>query len=247
MKLGIQMYSLGKEQSEDFVGTLKKVKEIGYDGVEFCGYGGKSPKEIKALMNDLGLEGISCHLGMPKDPAEFDKVFEEHAEMGIKYVIIPWAGFEEWFPKCRYDLKFDMINKFYEAGKKYGIRTGFHNHYMEFASIWGKPIMQHIYDKTADDFVLEIDTCWAQFATDDALAQLKAFAPKTNVLCHYKGLLRNGAAEMCTLDKSCIDFKGITDYLKANNTEWAIVEQESIDLPALEAARINHDFVRKLL
>ena len=51
-----------------------------------------------------------------------------------------------------------------------------------------------------------------------------------------------------TLDKGYIDFKNISDFLKAHNGQWAIIEQEpgSVD-DLVEAAKINHDFARSIL
>ena len=41
-KVGLQLYSVRDDMEKDFYGTLKKVKEIGYDYVEFAGYFGHS-------------------------------------------------------------------------------------------------------------------------------------------------------------------------------------------------------------
>ena len=50
--VALQLYSLRNECKEDFEGTLKKVKEMGYDGVEFAGRHGKSAAEVKKLCAD---------------------------------------------------------------------------------------------------------------------------------------------------------------------------------------------------
>ena len=40
--IALQLYSVRTDMEADFEGTLKKVKELGYDGVEFAGIFGKS-------------------------------------------------------------------------------------------------------------------------------------------------------------------------------------------------------------
>ena len=35
--VALQLYSVRDAMAEDFAGTIKKVKEMGYDGVEFAG------------------------------------------------------------------------------------------------------------------------------------------------------------------------------------------------------------------
>ena len=45
--VGVQMYTVRKESKENFYGTLKKIKAMGYDGVEFAGLHGHTAEEVK--------------------------------------------------------------------------------------------------------------------------------------------------------------------------------------------------------
>ena len=45
-KVGLQLYSVRGDMEKDFYGTLKAVKEAGYDYVEFAGYYGKSARNL---------------------------------------------------------------------------------------------------------------------------------------------------------------------------------------------------------
>ena len=49
-KIGVQLYSLREQMKEDFEGTLKKVREIGYDCVEFAGYYDYSVEELNKYL-----------------------------------------------------------------------------------------------------------------------------------------------------------------------------------------------------
>ena len=44
--VALQLYSVRDAMAEDFAGTIKKVKEMGYDGVEFAGLFEKNPADI---------------------------------------------------------------------------------------------------------------------------------------------------------------------------------------------------------
>ena len=62
LQVGIQLYSVRDALSEDFEGTLRRVKELGYDYVEFAGYyGGLSGEELKELLDTIGLRSVSVH------------------------------------------------------------------------------------------------------------------------------------------------------------------------------------------
>ena len=60
--IALQLYSVRDDMAADFEGTLKKVKELGYDGVEFAGLYGKTAAEVKALCEEIGLTPISAHV-----------------------------------------------------------------------------------------------------------------------------------------------------------------------------------------
>ena len=43
LPIAIQLYSVRDDMAADFEGTLRKIKELGYDGVEFAGLFGRKP------------------------------------------------------------------------------------------------------------------------------------------------------------------------------------------------------------
>ena len=47
LPVALQLYTVRDNVAEDFVGTLVKVKEMGYDGVEFAGLFGNEPAQVK--------------------------------------------------------------------------------------------------------------------------------------------------------------------------------------------------------
>lgn len=89
-KVGIQLYSLRDDMEKDMDATLKAVKDMGYDCVEFAGYFGKTAEEVAALLEKHGLECISVHqayevfLDKPEENVRYLKT------IGAKYCAIPW-------------------------------------------------------------------------------------------------------------------------------------------------------------
>ena len=61
--IGFQLYSVRTDLEKDFYGSLKKVREMGYDGVEFYNeFYGHSPVEVKAICTELGHIPFSNHV-----------------------------------------------------------------------------------------------------------------------------------------------------------------------------------------
>ena len=74
-KVGIQLFSLRDAMAKDMDATLKAVKEMGYDCVEFAGYFGKTVAELNAW---------ECTLlaGLPNAPSAYAP--NKHPELALQ-------------------------------------------------------------------------------------------------------------------------------------------------------------------
>ncbi len=52
--VGLQLYTLRNEMAQDFEGTLARVAELGYREMEFAGYFGRSPAEVRRILDRFG-------------------------------------------------------------------------------------------------------------------------------------------------------------------------------------------------
>ena len=98
-KLGLQLYTIRDEMEKDMDACLKKVKEMGYDCVEFAGFFGKSAEEVKAMLDKYGLEAVSSHqtVGIKDDePLSPEDTVKYLNTLGVKYCAIPWYGKENY-------------------------------------------------------------------------------------------------------------------------------------------------------
>lgn len=60
LPVALQLYSVRDELEADFEGTIAKVKEFGYDGVEFAGLYGRSAEQVRKILADAGLTPVSA-------------------------------------------------------------------------------------------------------------------------------------------------------------------------------------------
>ena len=64
MKLGVQLYSVREQIKEKGLDeVLAMIRRAGYDCVEFAGFYGLKPEEVKDLLKKHGLDGVSAHIG----------------------------------------------------------------------------------------------------------------------------------------------------------------------------------------
>ena len=133
--IGVQLYSVRDAMAEDFEGTIKKVKEMGYDGVEFAGLFDNSPEKVKAICDENGLVPISAHVSYDEIAADPEKVISDYAKIGCKYIAIPYAVEERRPGGELFDETVEGIRNFAAIGKKYGITMLYHNHDFEFEKL----------------------------------------------------------------------------------------------------------------
>ena len=87
MKFAVQLYSVRDHinDGKDMLDVLGKVKEIGFDGVEFAGYFGLSAEELKARCDELGLTVVGSHLGLDDFlPENLEKTLNYGKTLGAK-------------------------------------------------------------------------------------------------------------------------------------------------------------------
>ena len=58
--VGIQLYGVRNAMAEDFEGTLRAIRDMGHEYVEFAGYYGKTSEEIKAILDELKRKYPRC-------------------------------------------------------------------------------------------------------------------------------------------------------------------------------------------
>ena len=78
LPVALQLYSVRDELEADFEGTVRKVKELGYDGVEFAGLYGKSAAEVKALLDEVGLIPVSAHVPLDDLVQKTEELVKEY-------------------------------------------------------------------------------------------------------------------------------------------------------------------------
>lgn len=51
--IAVQVYSVRQEAEADFAGTMKRLAQMGYDGVELAGLYGKTVEEIGTVLKRM--------------------------------------------------------------------------------------------------------------------------------------------------------------------------------------------------
>ncbi|HHV81868.1 TPA: sugar phosphate isomerase/epimerase [bacterium] len=241
--IALQLYSVREECAKDFVGTVKAVSEMGYDGVEFAGYYNLSASELKSILDDFGLKVAGTHIGINTLIGdELQRTIEFNATLGNKFLIVPalppdYTGTREGWLKVA-----EMMSEISEKIKPYGMKVGYHNHDIEFKKIDGETPWDIFFQNTSEDVVMQLDIGNAIHGSADPIEILKKY-PGRAITVHLKEYPFSAPA----VGEGEVNWKEIFNICETiGGTEWYIVEYETPGRPPLESVRRCIENLRRM-
>ncbi len=268
LPVGIQVYSLREEAAKDFEGTMRALKEIGYDFVELAGLYGMSAVKVREILDKVGIPAYSAHVAELMTADDVDTVIDDYVTIGCKYLAVPYLG-EGLRPG---DPDFDkVLAKMENVGKKVrakGMTLLYHNHDFEFITMPdGSYGLDYMYNNTANENLqAELDTCWVNVGGENPADYVRKYAGRSPVV-HLKDFEGSKSEQMYELigiksekkenventfkfrpvgyGKQC--FPAILDASLDAGAEFVVVEQDQwYDTPALECAKMSRDYLKSL-
>jgi len=179
-KIGSPLFILKEECSKDLMAVLDKLGQIGYDGVEFLGFFGHKPVDIKNKLDSCGLIAIGDHVGFDEFAENTQKIIDEHKETGCGYITIG-------APPVFGQREIETFERIGEAMNSAGMKLLFHNHAEELRNkIDGKTILEKIFDDTRPDLLYcEFDLGWISIGGGNPDYYLQKYKNRCPVI-HFK-------------------------------------------------------------
>jgi sugar phosphate isomerase/epimerase len=226
---GIQLYTLRADMERDVAATLTRVAEIGYEEVEFAGYFGHSPSEIRGFLADAGLRAPSTHVALDVVDEAWPETLEAAAEVGHEYVVVPWipesmrASLDDWRRIA------ERLTQAAAEAHAMGLRFAYHNHDFEFLEMEGLTPLD-VFLETADPALVqvELDLFWIVDAGGDPIDFIERW-PGRIPLVHVKDRTADG--QMTEVGSGVIDWAEIFRHREQAGIRYYFVEHDSPGKP----------------
>lgn len=191
--MGLQLFTVRDQIEKDFEGTLAQVAAAGYKEVEPTSYAGRTPAQVRAVLDRNGLVAPSTHVALVPGP-ELERQLAGYQEMGHRWAAARAAG---GFggrppgapgaapagppparsgppPQTLDSMKRQaaLYNEVGAAGKPYGVKVLIHNHTNEFQPLPDSALLPYevLFRETDPQLVdFELDIGWARVAGQDPL------------------------------------------------------------------------------
>ena len=259
-KIGIQSYTLRKALAEDFKGTFQMIKDVGYDYVELNerNFSDKTPEQLKAILDEVGLPSPSSHINYDRATGETDVIIAAAKTLGAKYMVVPYMAddqrsLEDW---KRHAKALNM------AGEKFadaGLRLAYHNHQFEFDDLGGGITAMEILlnETSADNLDFELDLFWAALASVDVSSLVRRGEGRFK-LCHIKDLKGDpklakdmsydeiGNNLMVNVGEGQLDFESLFAMNDVSGMEYFIAEHDHPKMPYRNAIATSYQAIRNM-
>jgi len=268
LPVALQLYSVREDLKADLPGTLKKVKEMGYSGVELAGLYTYTAEEFKAELDKVGLVALSAHVPLQQMREDMDTVIANYKTIGCKYMVVPYLPAEdretdEAFVKAVEDIRV-ACKKATDAG----FIMLYHNHDFEFEKIGEQYRLDYLYENiTADLLQTQLDLCWVKVGGENPAEYLRKYADRAP-LVHFKDFVgqksesmyeligikseekksKEVAFELRPVGYGCQDWYSNIKAVEDSIAEWVIVEQDrpAMDKTPLECAALSRAYLKTL-
>lgn len=247
--IGLQLYTVRSLTEKDLDGTLAKIADIGFREVEFAGYFGKTPAQVRAMLKKHGLTAPSTHTPLPKSDEEFQKVCADAKAIGHRWVVIAWLAPEERKNADDWARHADHFNKLGAIAKSHGLKLGYHNHDFEFMRVGDVTGLDVLLSKTDPKLVdFEMDLYWVTKAGGDPIALFKRY-PHRFPLLHAKDATAAPERAMADVGGGTIDFAKIFAQAKVSGMQHVYVERDDAadhGADPLQSASNSYKYLSKL-
>jgi sugar phosphate isomerase/epimerase len=242
-RIGVQLYTVRTEMAKGVEATLERVAGIGYREVEFAGYFGRAPEQIRAALAATGLSAPATHVEFERLETGWSETLDEASRAGHDMVIVAWIPEDRRRTLDEVRACAALFNQAGQAAKDAGLRYAYHNHDFEFPRIDDQVPYDVLLAETDPAVVaFELDLFWVTNGGGDPLAYF-ASHPGRFPLVHVKD--RDAQARMVDVGAGRIDFAAIFAHAEQAGIRHYFVEH---DEPADPFASIeaSYEYLRRL-
>jgi sugar phosphate isomerase/epimerase len=239
--VGLELYSVRNALKDDPMGTVRTVARMGYQVVEFYApyfdWTESQTRDMKTLMDDLGIRCHSTHNSSSYFTADnLKQARDRNLILGAEYVVMsssePKQGLDGWKEVA------DTLNSAASQLEPAGLKTGYHNHELEFTPVEGKRPIEILAKNTKSSVALQLDVGTCLKAGSDPVAWIRANPGRIKSI-HCKDWAPGADKGYSVLfGEGAADWKGIFAAAESvGGVEYYLIEQEGSRFPEFDTAR----------
>ena len=238
--IALQLYTVRELLGEDFEGTVRRVADMGYVGVEPYSGMPSGLSEAADLFRELDLQTFNSHVAYP-DEANREPVLEIAEAFNLPNVTVAMLSPDDFKTIDAIKRTCERLNEAGEFARANNLQLHYHNHWWEFKQINGTATLDVILEELDAGVGLQIDTYWVQVGGEDAVEVVKQVGARAPLL-HLKDGWLEAKGDMASVGQGVMDVPAIVDAT-AETADWYIVEQDRSNNHRLEAVQDSYTYL----
>ena len=238
--MALQLYTIRDLLAPDFEGTIRKIADIGYIGVETANMFGGSPALAAKLFGELGLTVMGAHSPLPLGDQK-QEVIDTMGSLNCKRLIVAWQPPEKYKSLDGIKSICDHLNEGAAVARANGLQVGYHNHWFEYELVENRIPTDVMLEYLDPDIFFEVDVYWVQTAGQDPVEVVRRLGSRAPLL-HIKDGPCQIEAPMTALGEGVVDLPGVV-VAGVGSTAWLIVELDRCATDMMEAVRKSYQYL----
>jgi sugar phosphate isomerase/epimerase len=222
-RVAVQLWTVRAECERDLEGTLRRLGDQGFDGVELFQLHGRTAGDVRELAAAAGLVVAGRHAPLDALEADLPQIAADAEALGTRRVAISWLD-PAWLGQPQ--EIFDRVRNVAEHARDAGLHLGFHNHWDEVKPIdGGGTFLDRLRDLPAELLWLELDLGWVWHGGADPAGELRASAGRCP-LVHVKDFASREPGDDVPVGEGVVGYADVIPAAIAAGAEWLVVEQD---------------------
>jgi sugar phosphate isomerase/epimerase len=239
--IAAELYTLREHlrDADAIADGLRRVREMGYEGVELAGLGPIEPERLAQLLAETGLAAASAHMRWERLRDETDAAIEDCRTWGCRHVAVPVMP-QPYRDAAGYARFGAEAGEVAERLRPAGIRLSYHNHSYEMERFGSRTGLEILYDASDPDLVgAQLDTYWIQYGGGCPAAWIRRLAGRQPTI-HVKDMaVAAGSPVMAEIGEGNLDWHDVLGACRESGVETLIVEQDECRRDAFESLAIS--------
>lgn len=243
-QIGIQLYSVRNSLAKDFDGTIAKLAQMGFGGVELAFfYGGKTPRELAALLAAHNLRTVGIYELVENLCNPESTVYSFAEALNCQYITF---GVDPDMMKNDYEAAVEVCRRTVAQILAKGLIPCYHAHTFEFLiERNGENSLDALFrEKGLEKMTFEADTCWIGKAGKDIVGYMEKYADRIPMI-HVKDLGTDN--EVTELGRGVIDFRSVAAFAVRHRIPWLTYELDFSRTTELDSAEISIRHLKECL
>ncbi len=242
--IGLQLYSVRQDCQKDLPRVLRAVAKMGYQGVEFAGYYGRSAKDLRRMLDENGLKCCGTHTGLNTLTGDaLAGTIEFNKTLGNQYLIVPSLPRNRLASVEAIKETAKLFSELAAKARPQEMRVGYHAHGGDFRKFDGQTAWDLLFSNASDDVVMQLDIGNCISGGGDPIAILKKF-PGRSATIHLK---EHGGKPEAVIGEGDVKWGEVFRLCETTGkTEWYIVEHERGAGSPMENVRRCLENLRKM-